>query len=197
MECNCVLTTTPSVYSFRAETSCNIRSSFAPRIETLHGKPLPLVTTAPILVVIFMFFFFSETGRWKCEHTWALMFDILDFFAQLHHTKCVKTCSINTWQSAILCTTFTYKFHTTYWLNWFCWLWFLSYTNLLFCVDSQANTFHSLHWTSQRLCVSKRTNMNQDSWNCTCLKPWCAINSDMIQMIWNQVRIHSLLPSAW
>ena len=73
---------------------------------------------------------------------------------------------------------------------------FLWYTFLNICDDRKANILHSLHWTNQWLCVSKRTNMNQDSWNCTCLKEWCTVKSDMIQMTWNQVRIYSLLLSV-
>ena len=73
---------------------------------------------------------------------------------------------------------------------------FLWYTFLNICDDRQANIFHSWHWTNQWLCVSKRTNMNQDSWNFTCLKEWCTVKSDMIRMTWNQVRIYSLLLSV-
>ena len=38
---------------------------------------------------------------------------------------------------------------------------FLWYTFLNYCDDRQI--FHRLHWTNQWLCVSRRTNMNQDS----------------------------------
>jgi len=71
---------TVSEFCFRAEKSCNIRSSFTPRIELLHGKPLPSVTTAPILVVISYVFLFWKARTMICEYTWALMFDKFDLF---------------------------------------------------------------------------------------------------------------------
>jgi hypothetical protein len=54
-----------------------------------------------------------------------------------------------------------------------------------------------MHWLNQLLCVSFKTNISQDSWNCTFLKPMSAIKRNTKQMTWNLVRIDSPLYCLW
>lgn len=129
-----------------------------------------------------------------------------EWFVNSHEKVCF-TCSILKWlretksaetesPTVLQRTRFSHRcFYVTCQLKLY--FWRVSYSPLISCEDRQANIFQNMHWLNQLLCVSKRTNMSQDSWNCMFLKPMSAIKRNTKQMTWNLVCINSPLYCIW
>jgi len=75
---NYFLTGTVCVFFSQVDEACNIRSNFAPRLDTLHGKDLPTITTAARLVWNLFELPFWKSRRMICALTWEGLFYMLD-----------------------------------------------------------------------------------------------------------------------